>query len=117
MSPDSIGIRFEQPTAPAAVQQSKAIAAAKVRLGEAVAAQASQVTARYVLYTDDEYYTEDAGGKKILKHFRVPAWVVTFHDVEYQVGRGPGREHLANSEVHVVINANTGEAIGLFTYR
>ena len=59
----------------------------------------------------------DADGKRHCSLARIPAWVVTFEGVNYPLAgsdsAGPEYAH----EVHVVIDAQTGEDLELFSYQ
>ncbi|MEW5829857.1 MAG: hypothetical protein AB1846_13275 [Chloroflexota bacterium] len=111
----SIGISYEQPVTPPSISQIEAIKVAKRKLGY-VAKQADEILANYVLFSDDQYYSEDETGQKIYRFQNVPAWVITFRGVSYNIARGRGGNP-TNTEVHVVIDATTGEYMELFTYR
>ncbi len=113
--PASIGIRYGSPSSPPKITQQQAIQLATTRLGLPLANQATHINALYVLFSDDQYYSTDAKGQKSYFFQNVPAWVVTFQGVNFaSSGRGPAR---FNHEVNVVINAQTGEYMELFTYR
>lgn len=108
-----VGVRFEIPVSPPSVAMEEAIEVAKSRLG-AVASNAAFVEARYVLFSDDQYYRTDANGQKHYFFQNVPAWVVTFKGVKLQ---SRGRSNHYNEEIHVVVNAITGEYMELFSFR
>ena len=59
----------------------------------------------------------DADGKRHCSHALAPAWVVTFEGVNYPLpgddGAGPEYAH----EVHVVVDAQTGADLELFSYK
>ena len=113
--PESIGIRYGSPSSPPKITQQQAIQLATTRLGLPLAHQATHIHALYVLFSDNQYYSTDANGQKNYFFQNVPAWVVTFQGVNFaNSGRGPAR---FNHEVNVVINAQTGEYMELFTYR
>ena len=118
--PTDIGIRYDLPAVASRVTQDQAVAAATARLGQPLAAQASQIETRYVLFTDEQWYQQDAAGVKHYVLQRVPAWVVTFSGVNFALSGG-GRDSSPtprfNHEVNVVIDARTGEYLQLFSYR
>ncbi len=88
-----------------------------------MAAQATQVAATYVLFSDDDYYTTSATGVKHFYFQNTPAWVVTFQGVSFPthgprgIGQGTVQVQRVNHEVNVVINAQTGERMEIFSYR
>jgi hypothetical protein len=115
-------IRYEPASAPSAISEAQAIQAAKAQVSPAIASQAKQITARYVLFSNDDYHIRDAAGQSKLAFERIPAWVVTFEGVTF---RTPGDVRMAgrtgkpraHSEVNVVIDATTGKSMELFAYR
>ncbi|CAJ1001340.1 hypothetical protein QO009_001641 [Brevibacillus aydinogluensis] len=82
----------------AKVDENTALAAAKRFIGSSRAATAEKVTMALARLTD-------AHGQG------VPVWIVTFHGVEMPRNGKPGRNQYVNADVHVMIDANTGEAI------
>jgi len=116
---ESVGVRYGQVSAPAALTSQQAVELAKSYLGQSLAKQATQVEAQYVLFSDDQYYTTDAQNQKQYYFQNVPAWVVTLRGVNFAIrgARGDSSEVEYNHEVHVVFNAQTGEFMELFTYR
>ena len=82
-----------------------------------------------VLFSDDYYVGTDAnghslcsivteaGGERHCPLGKTPAWVVTFEGVNYQLpGTGDSTPRYAH-EVHVVVDAQTGNDLELFYYR
>jgi hypothetical protein len=99
------------------------------RVGPTVAAQATGVSRHFALFGDDDYpgapsgghsrcsLVADASSERHCSLARVPAWVVTFEGVNYPLS-GPSSAGTAFAhEVHVVIDAQTGNDIELFAYR
>ncbi|HET7091249.1 MAG TPA: hypothetical protein VFL17_21655 [Anaerolineae bacterium] len=116
--PEIVGARYEKPDSPPAITMDQAIQIAKDRLGPALAAQATQIEANHVLFSDDQYYSTDEQGQRRFFFQKVPAWVVTFRGVAFLATGGRGTGEVAyNTEVHIAINAETGEYMELFTYR
>lgn len=115
VGPESIGIRYGQPTSPPQMTQQQAIHIATTRLGSPLASQATSVKATYVLFSDDQYYSTGAKGQRHYFFQNVPAWVVTFEGVNFP-GQGHSPTRL-NHEVNVVINDHTGAFIEQFSYR
>ena len=115
-------IRYEPPTSAPKVGEEQAIQAAKDRMGPRYSRQATKITARYVLFSNDAHHETDAHGRSVLSWQRIPAWVVTFEGLNYQT---PGQGYIAarggpsrhNTEVNIVIDATTGAFIQGFTYR
>jgi hypothetical protein len=112
--PASLGIHYGAPTTLPKVLQNQAIQAARAWIGSALASQATQITAQYVLFSNDEYYSTDAQGQKHYFFQNVPAWVVSFEGL--MLARH-GRTVRYNHEENVVINAMTGEYMEAFSYR
>lgn len=112
----NVGVRYETATVPAKVTSDQAIAAAKSWLGAVLTSQATNISTQYVLFSDDQYYSTDTQGVKQFKFQRVPAWIVTFTGVTVS-SRGPvGQPTQFNHELHVVINAETGEYMESYSY-
>jgi hypothetical protein len=66
------------------------------------------VNAQYVLYTDDD---QTRRGKKL--YVNVPAWVITFCGVNLLSSIGGAVNH----EENVAINAQTGNGMGIYSYK
>jgi hypothetical protein len=109
----AIGVRFGKPASAPIVSQGEAVSTARLRAGS-VADEATEVLANYVLFSDDQYYSVDAFGQRQYAFQDVPAWVITFRGVYYGRGSGGGKP---NTEMNVVINAQTGEYMEVFSYR
>jgi hypothetical protein len=114
MGPTEIGIRYETSNVSPVITGAQAIQAARDRK-PGLADQATSIATRYVLFSNDQYFTTDATGQKHLAWQRVPAWVVTFTGVNIS-SRG-GDPDSVNHEANVVIDARTGEYLQLFSYR
>jgi hypothetical protein len=114
LGPTNIGIRYEVPNVASVITEAQAIQAAKDRK-PGLADQAASIETRYVLFSNDEHFDKDATGRQYRPWQRVPAWVVTFKGVILPL-RG-GEPGAANHEVHIVIDARTGEYLELFSYR
>ena len=110
--PTEIGIRYETPNIPSVITEARAIQAARDRK-PGLADQATLIATRYVLFSNDQYFTTDATGQKHYVWQQVPAWVVTFTGVTLS-SRGADS---VNHEVNIVIDARTGEYLLLFSYR
>ena len=113
LGPTEIGIRCETPNVPPVITDAQAIQAARDRKPR-LADQATSIATRYVLFSDDQYFTTDATGQHLAWQ-RVPAWVVTFTGVNLP-SKG-GDPDAVNHEVNIVIDARTGEYLQLFSYR
>lgn len=113
----NVGVRYETATVPPKVTSDQAIATASNWLGIALTSQATQISTQYVLFSDDQYYSTDTQGVKQFKFQRVPAWVVTFTDVPIPSHGPVGQPTQFNHELHVVINAETGEYMESYSYR
>jgi hypothetical protein len=117
--PTEIGIRYETPNVPPVITEAQAIQAARDRK-PGLADQATSIATRYVLFTDEQRFTQDAAGNKHYALQRVPAWVVTFSGVNFPLVGGPRGSSPTprfNHEVNVVIDARTGGYLELFSYR
>jgi len=119
-NPEAMGIHYGVEPSSTGISKEQAIHVATDHVGH-MAAQASRISARHVLLTDDQRFTEDASGQKRYLVQHLPAWIVTFEGVTFQ-----GRGHLrradghtvpsqANHEVTVSVNSLTGEYIMLYT--
>ncbi len=109
----ALGIHFGQPVTAPVVSEAQALTTARLRAG-ADADQATAALGRYVLFSDDQYYSVDAAGQERYAFHDVPAWVITFRGTYY--GRGP-TGGTPNTELNVAINALTGECMDAFSFR
>jgi hypothetical protein len=112
-----LGIRYETPTAASKITREQAIQAASAWLGSYWASHASQVSAQYVLFSDDEYTAIDAPGRQYLRFQRVPAWVVTFEGLSLPSRGPPTQPAVYSHEEHIVIDAETGIYMEAFSYQ
>ena len=110
---EAVGVYYQECTTPPGISKEQAIAAAK-SWWPVQFEQATQVEAKYVLYSVDE---EMSTGKNSLRPYQnVPAWVVTLRGLS-MMGHGPGPGGLVNTELNVVVDAQTGECMEAFSYR
>lgn len=113
-----MGVRFDTPITAAIVSRDQAIQAAMAWLGPYLTAQASQVSAQFVSFSDDQYADVDAAGQSHPKFQQIPAWVIVFEGMNIPPRGGRRAANLPpHTEMHVVINAETGEYMEAFTYR
>lgn len=117
-------LRYDPPTSPPKITQEEAIALVKSRLVPAVVSQATSITARYVLVSNDGYFREDAQGVRHYFYQRIPAWVVTLRGVNISAHAGPAPRPgqpapplQYDHEWNVVIDAQTGAPIENFSNR
>lgn len=115
--PEIAGVRYDTPTAPPRITREQAIQAAKDHLGSELTAQSTQIQTRHVLFSDDHYYTQDSAGQKHYHFQKVPAWIVTFEGLPLPSHGKRGSAVTFNHEAHVVINAETGEYMEMFSYQ
>lgn len=113
--------RFElaEPRQEPKLNEQQAITRAREIVGTAFSAdQATSVSAVYTLFTDNE--TPKLPEKEILlKNLHV--WIVTFDGLKI-AEHGPrlkdkSKEERFHSQLHVVIDANTGEELEMFSYK
>lgn len=122
-NPGEVGIHYiTEDKAPSGISREQAIQVAKDHVGY-MAEQASGISARHVLLSDDQRFTEEPSGQKHYLVQNVPAWIVTFEGVALN-GRGHIRRsdgHVGsprpNHDVSVAVNSVTGAYIMLYTYR
>lgn len=110
-------LRYGRPASPPAVPVDKAIIAVRSVHGTLVD-EATSVEVRYVLFSNDTERVEDESGIERLVLQNVPAWIVTLEgiDVPSRGTRGGGvKPH--NHELHVVVDARTGEYLRYYTFR
>ena len=117
VGPDSAGVRYETPQVAARITKAQAIQAAKDWLGPQLVSQATQIQAQHVQFSDDQYYREDTAGQKQYHFQKVSAWVVTFAGVSLPSHGKRGSTVLPNHEVNVVINADSGEYMEMYSYQ
>lgn len=110
VGPAALGIRYGEPLSLPSISQAKAIGIAKFWAGTK-AERAVEIDAKYVLFSDDQYYTVDIRGQINNKFQDVPAWVITFKGVDTLTRRG-----LLKMDLNVVVNALTGEYMEEFDY-
>ncbi len=108
------GIRYGHPTSPPKISQEQAIQIVKTRHPE-LANEATSIVAQYVLFSNDNYYRVDAQGQNHYFFQNVPAWVISFEGLNLASHGPPPITY--NHELNVVINAQTGEDMGEFSYR
>jgi hypothetical protein len=113
LGPTNIGIRYEIPNVAPVITETQAIQAARERK-PGLADQATSIEARYFLFSDDGYFEKDATGQQYRPWQQIPAWVVTFKGVILP-SRGDDPDAV-NHGVNIVINAQTGEYMQLFSY-
>ncbi|MBI4670425.1 MAG: hypothetical protein HY741_01985 [Chloroflexi bacterium] len=119
--PASIGIRYGQASSPSRLRQSDAIRLA--RGAATVATTGAQINARFVLFSNDNlFYTseEDAteDSQKTFLYRDRPAWIVSFCGLHIRSrGRPRDQNQMVNSELNIVVDADTGEILQEFTYR
>jgi len=70
----------------------------------------AQVATRLVVFSDDDY--ADAAGRSIIQDR--PVWLVTVTGIDYY-GRGPTDD--VNHEVHLAVDAVTGQVLEQFSFR
>ncbi len=119
----SVGVRYGvvpatfRPT----ISEEQAVALARARVVSRLLEPnaAVKVEAVLVLFSNDQYYTENERGEKTYHHQNIPAWVVTFRDVKFPMNqpRGASGDALYNTEVSVAIDAVTGDVLELYTYK
>jgi len=125
-----LSLHFDTPTTAAAITADQAIQlAVDRRVGQAVADQATGVATHFVLFSDDDYVGTDAQGHSLCSttidadhrphcHLaKIPAWVVTLEGVNYPLPGSSDSTPRYAHEVHVVIDARTGNDLELFYYR
>ncbi len=113
---ESIGKRYgvPGPGVQPAISRERALELAR-EWSPALAAQATSISAQFVLFSDDRYGAEDEYGNKLTPIYQnVPAWVVTFNGVQIPSMMPPLSY---NSEMNVVFNATTGEYLEAFSYK
>ncbi|MDP9350249.1 MAG: hypothetical protein M3P51_01705, partial [Chloroflexota bacterium] len=80
-------------------------------------AQATSIQARYVSFSDDMQCREYAPNACRLLYQDMPAWVFTLEGVNI-ASRGPsGSPTVSAHEMHVVVNAETGEYVMSYMFR
>ncbi|HPL30079.1 MAG TPA: hypothetical protein PLG21_18685 [Anaerolineae bacterium] len=119
----SVGVRYGatpctfQPT----ISKEQAIALAQARVVPRLLESNvdGKVEAALVLFSNDQYHTENERGEKTYHHQNIPAWVVTFRDVKFPMSapRGTTGGPLYNAEVNVAIDAVAGSVLELYTYK
>ena len=110
-------LRYGRPSSPPAVPVDKAITAARSVHG-ALVDEATSVEVRYALFSNDTERVEDENGNQRLVLQNVPAWIVTLEGIDIP-SRGPrgGGMKAHNHELHVVVDARTGEYLRYYTFR
>jgi hypothetical protein len=98
---------YETPGEPATISQEKAIEIAREYVKPEH--QSARVSAQYVLFSDDQCNQYQDPGS----FTRVPAWIVTFHDLKIPAGV----ENAFFIENHVAVHAQTGIVVTEFRYR
>lgn len=125
LGPETMGIRYGAPKVDfkPAISMEKAIEIAKGRVGwplEPLAVEKNiQIGANLVLFSDDEYYTENERGEKKYFYQDIPAWVVTFSNIKFYTPSG-GRGNdgpTYNTEINVAIDAVTGNVLEDYSYK
>lgn len=106
-----MSLRYGKPAIEPAVSLVRALAVARAEDGPMLD-RASSVLARHVLWSND---TESEGDRLLFQN--VPAWVITYRGLDIP-NRGPrGGKKVYNHELHVVIDATTGEWLRSYTFR
>lgn len=126
--PESMGIRYGTPKVDfkPAISTEKAIEIAKARIGwpqEPLTVEENiQIEANLVLFSNDQLCAENEGGEKNCFYQDIPAWVVTFSNIKFYLPSDGGRANknlgpVYNTEVHVAIDAVTGNVLELYSYK
>lgn len=126
--PESVGVRYKPVNLDfkPAISTEKAIEIAKARIGwprEPFTVEENiQIEANLVLFSDDQLCAENEGGEKKCFYQDIPAWVVTFSNIKFYLPSAGGRGNknlgpLYNTEVHVAIDAVTGDVLEDYSYK
>lgn len=111
--PEVMGIRV--PLAPGPPPTDEAFGrASAAKLVPGYAPTAKEVSATYVLFSNDAYFAESPEGLRDYRLQNVPAWLVTYTGLDLPLHGAPG---MVNHELNVVVDVRTGEAIWEFSYR
>jgi hypothetical protein len=111
------GIHYDAPASAPTVACAQAIQAAKTWIGPVLAAQATQIVARNVLLTDNDYYSTDSQGQQHYRFQHYPVWVVTFKGLMLPNHGPAGKPIIYSHEENVVLDAATGEYLLAFVYQ
>lgn len=118
---ESVGIRYQYCTTPPKITGEQAIEAAE-KWNSALFREATVVEAKCVVLLGYQYYTTDETDRSSYTLQDVTAWVVTLSGLSI-LPNGPRRpvggdwSQQANTELNVVIDAQTGEYMMAFSYR
>lgn len=108
--------RYMLPRSEPAVSMEQALAEVQ-RVFEGQVAQATNIKARYVRFSDDMQCREFAPDDCRLLYQDMPAWVFTLDGLNIP-SRGPaGSPKVYSHEIHVVVNAETGEYVMSYIFR
>ncbi|HPL29950.1 MAG TPA: hypothetical protein PLG21_18025 [Anaerolineae bacterium] len=119
----SVGARYRAipSTFESAISTERAITLAKARVAPRLLEPNvdEMAEAALVLFSNDQYCTENERGETTYHHQDIPAWIVTFRDVTLPMSgpRGTTGGSVYNTEVNVAIDAVTGSTLELYTYR
>ena len=127
---DGFGIRYSAPPEgmrPAISEADAITKALKEAIPQVSVQPDTPIEARFVIYNDDvacELADPDAAHSECVTYLYqdIPAWIVTVRDIQFFGMAGSSKyanEHELeyNSEVHVAINAMTGEIITVYSFR
>ena len=110
--PDSITIVPADGTP--GVSESEALSAARGFALYDAADRATSTTAQYVLFSKTDSYDVRPDGTREYKYQDRPVWLITYEGVEIPShGGSPGY----NTELNVIVEAETGEALRGYSYR
>ncbi len=97
------------------LDESAAIARGKEILGPVYSGQAKQIEAFQVRYTNNRFKKSLQSGTDLTN---LPVWMVKFEGITLNGHGVPnGKSKKPHSEIYVVIDANTGEQIEMFSYK
>ena len=112
--PELMNIRLDPPDGEPAISEEEAMAAAR-EAAPGLEDRASSVKAEYVLMSKDDTFDMLPDGTREYVFQDRPVWIVTYSGLE--LPSRSGYSTIVNTELHKVIDAQTGEALYSFSYR
>lgn len=110
--PDSITIASADGTPK--ITEAEALAAAREFALYGAADRATSVTAEFVLFSKDSSYEIRPDGTRDYKYQDRPVWLITYKGVDIP-SHGGAPWH--NTELNVIVDAETGKALRGYSYR
>jgi len=113
----AMGVHYGVAKSASKITCAQAIQTAKTWLGDQLAAQATQITAQYVAFTNDQYSSVDAQGHRHFPFQNTPAWVVSVEGLTLANHAPPGKAIAYHHEMNIVVDALSGKYLMAFAYR